>query len=245
MQIASTFSSNASETVNLSVSRVVNLVNKFQWLADDLAIANTSFYFYKEIEEARRKGFRMELRISPEFWRYTIRAHEQTTLAYLCRVYDASRDRERRKDRDAFHLLRLVEEIDESILSDSQKKQREADLKFLQKECTAKNKFPDPRVAKLRKWRNNLLSHSNEEVVSNGLKPFLEKNPFVPEEIQQLIDQGFSIIERWSLQCGVELTIKKLAQKRDDYLFVLESLRLGLHRQKEAQKRGIEDGCGQ
>ena len=217
--------------------------DKFNWLAYDLAIANTSFYFYKKIVDAQRQEFRLELRKSREFWGYTKRAHEQTALAYLCRVYDTYRDR--RKDRDAFHLLRLVEEIDESMLSDAEKRQRQADLEFLQKEDATKKRFPDPRVAKLRKWRNNLLSHSNEEVVLNGLKPFREKNPFAPEEIQQLVDQGFSIIERWALQYEVSFPIKKLAQERDDYLFVLESLRLALHRQKEAQKRSVEGGRGQ
>jgi len=205
---------------------------KFKWVADDLAIANTSFYFYKKLVDAQRQGFRMEFRKSQEFWGYTFRAHLQTTLFYLCRVYDTYRDRDRRKDQDAFHLLRLVEEIDESMLSDEERIQRQADLKFLQKENMAKKKFPDPRVAKLRKWRNNFLSHSNEELVLSGLNAFLKQSPFTPEEIQQLIDQGFSIIERWALQCGARLPITKLAQEREDYLFVLESLRLGLRQQK-------------
>jgi hypothetical protein len=225
MQIASTFSSNASETVNPSVSRVVNLVKKFQWVAADLTIANTSFYFYKKLFDTQKRGLRRELRKSPIFWNYTQRAHIQTALAYLCRVYDTYRAGS--KDRDAFHLLRLVEEIDESILSDAKKRQRQADLKFLQKI------FPDPRVAKLRKWRNYLLSHSNEMVVLNGLKPFREENPLATEEIQQLIDQGFSIIKRWAYQYKVRFPIKKLPQESDDYLLMLEALRLGLRQQKK------------
>lgn len=225
MEITSTFSPNASETINL--------VKKFQWVADDLAIANTSFYLYKKLVDARRQEFRMEIRISREFWRYTIRAHEQTTLACLCRVYDS------RKVKDAFHLLRLVEEIDESMLSDAEKKQRQADLEFLQK------KSSDAKVAKLRKWRNNLLSHSNENLILSGYPSFRKSNEFLFEEIQHLIDQGILIMERWAIQYGVGLPIKKLAQERDDYLFVLESLRLGLQQQKETQKRSIEDGCGQ
>ena len=145
-------------------------------------------------------------------------------------MYDAYRAR--RKDRDAFHLLRLVEEIDKSTLSDAERRQRQADLEFLQKEDTAKKRFPDPRVSKLRKWRNNLLSHSNEELVLSGLNDFLKQSPIAPQEIQHLIDQGFSIIERWAPQYGVRFPIKKLARERGDYLFVLESLRLNLREEK-------------
>ena len=206
-------------------------MRKFKWVADDLAIANTSFYFYKRLLHAQKHGYRRELRKSQEFWGYTQRAHCITALIYLCRVYDTYRNQ--RPGRDPFHLLRLVEEIDESKLSGAERKQRQADLEFLQKEDTAQKRLPDPRVAKLRKWRNNLLSHSNQDMILGGLNNFRELNPLTTEEIQKLVNEGLSIIERWALQHGVLFPIKRLAQERGDYLFVLESLRLGLRQQKK------------
>ena len=191
------------------------MIRKCKSVADELAIANTSFYFYKKLFHAKKRGFRRELRKSPEFWGYTERAHLIVSLTYLCRVFDTYHN-------PAFHLLRLVEEIDEAKLSDSEKKQRRTDLAFLQKEK------PDSKVAKLRKWRNNLLSHSNEELLIKGLNDFLARFPLNRSEIQRLINAGFSIIERWAPHYKVRVPIKRLAQERADYLIVLQSLRVGL-----------------
>lgn len=207
--------------MSLKLSETGKRIRKCKWLADDLAIANTSFYFYKKLYDAQKRGFRRELGKSPEFWGYTERAHCIISLIYLCRVFDTHRN-------PAFHLLRLVEEIDESKLSDSEKRQRRIDLNFLQKEDLKLNKFPNSKVAKLRKWRNNLLSHSNEDLILIGLNNFLAKNPLTRSEIQYLIDNGFSIIERWAPYYKVRLPIKRLAQERADYLIALQALRVGL-----------------
>jgi hypothetical protein len=213
--------------MSIKLSETGKMIRKFKWVADDLAIANTSFYFYKKLFDARKRGFRRELRNSPEFWGYTERAHLIASLTYLCRVFDTHREK-KQKDRDAFHLLRLVEEIDESKLSDLEKRQRQTDLDFLQRKDTKLNKCPNPKVAKLRKWRNNLLSHSNEGLILKGLNDFLVLNPLTRSEIQQLINAGFSIMERWATHYKVRVPIKRLAQERDDYLIVLQSLRMGL-----------------
>jgi hypothetical protein len=207
--------------MSLKLSETGKMIRKCKWVADDLAIANTSFYFYKKLFDAKKRGFRRELRKSPEFWGYTERAHLIVSLTYLCRVFDIYH-------KPAIHLLRLIEEIDESKLSDSEKKQRRTDLGFLQKENLKSNKFPNSKVAKLRKWRNNLLSHSNEEMLIKGLNDFLARTPLTRSEIQRLINAGFSIIERWAPYYKVRVPVKRLAPERADYLIVLQSLRVGL-----------------
>jgi hypothetical protein len=210
-------------------------IRRFKWLADDLAIANTSFYIYRNLLDAEKHGFRNEMQKSKEFWGYTQRAHCIVSLIYLCRVFDTYRNRIRKAD-DAFHLLRLVEEIDESKLSGQQNDQRRKDVNYLQREDWKLNKFPDPKVARLRKWRNNLLSHSNEELILKGLNDFIASNPLADSEIQQLIDDGFTILERWAPFYKASIPIKRLARSRDDYLCVLQTLRLG---------HGGSGGCGQ
>lgn len=195
-------------------------------MADDVAIANTSFYLFEKLNDARKGDFEQELCESQEFWGYTIRAHWQIALHYLCRVYDTHRNNH--QDRDAFHLLRLVEEIDETKLSDAERKLRRDDLVFLQKEYPTQKKVPDLKVAKLRRMRNNLLAHSNFELIQSGLNVFLKKNPLDRSEIQHLIDEAFSILERWAPYHRASIPLKKLAQGRDDYLFVLKALRFAL-----------------
>jgi hypothetical protein len=217
--------------MSLKLSETGKRIRKFKWLADDLAIANTSFYFFKKLSDAQKREFRGELRKSQEFWGYTQRAHCIVSLIYLCRVFDTYRNKTR-KAGDAFHLLRLIEEIDKSKLSNSEKRQLQADLNFLQKEDLKNNKFPNSKVAKLRKWRNNLLSHSNEDLILKGLNDFLVLNPLTRSEIQQLIDKGFSILERWAAYYKASLPIKRLAQERADYLIVLQLLRAGPRQRK-------------
>jgi hypothetical protein len=140
--------------------------------------------------------------------------------------------------RDAFHLLRLVEEIDETKLPDMKKKQRRTDLDFLQRKDTKLNKCPNPKVSNLRKWRNNLLSHSNEELILKGLNDFLALNPLTRSEFQQLINTSFSIIERWAPYYKMRVPIKRLAQERADYLIVLQSLRVGLRQRTRVNRTG-------
>lgn len=208
------------QVMSLKLSETGKLKRKFKWLADDLAIANTSFYFFKKISNAKKRGFQREFRKSKEFWGYTERAHCLASLIYLCRVFDTY-------GKPTFNLRRLVEEIDESKLSDSEKKQRRKDLNFLQKENRNPKTISVSKLAKLRKWRNELLSHSNEDLILKGLNNFLARNPLPRSEVQQLINTGFSIMERWASCYKVSLPIKRLAQERADYLIVLQSLRVG------------------
>ena len=189
---------------------------EFHSLAVALAMANTHFYLGKKLDEAWRGEFKKELYKSLDFWSYTLRAHFQTAILHLCRVYD-----ERRKD-DTHHLLHLVEKIDDSNLTDLQRQQKTMDFSFLQKSK------PNEKVAKLRKWRNNYFAHNNYILAIDGMEDFLKKNPVDLQEIQSLIDNGFSILERWAIYYDFKGEFPRFVERKDDYQFVLESLRFGL-----------------
>src|SRR6185312_6794989 len=164
---------------------------KFEHLAIELAWANTHFLFYKRLSRVRKGEYQKEFCKSIDFWEHTISAHGKAALIGLCRVYDDHRDEQKRPERDPFHLLRFVEEVETiapKSLNEMEKKSRTDDLQFLQKEKPKENKFPCQSVAKLRKWRNNVLAHSNRVLVQGGRDEFLKEYEFDEQgnEIQYL-----------------------------------------------------------
>lgn len=205
---------------------------EFDSVATELAIANTHFYLAKKLYDAERGEFRRELYKSLDFWGYTIRAHFQSAILCLCRVYDAQRDDSRSR---TLHLLRLVKQIDETKLTGPQKNQRRADVEFLQRNEPKSSKQPDPKVAKLRRWRHKLVAHRDYDLAIDGREEFLKQYPVDLEEIQALIDEGFSMLERWAFYYHARPQVQKLVERKDDYVYVLESLRLSLKREAKRE----------
>lgn len=189
-------------------------------LAVSLGIANSHFYLAKKLHEAEKGEFKKELYKSLDFWSYTIRAHFQAAILHLCRVYD-----ERSKS-DTHHLLHLIEKIENANLTNLQKEQKAADFRFL------KRREPNGKVAKIRNWRNKYFAHNNYNLAIYGMEDFLRENPVDLQEIQSLIDDGFSILERWAIYYDFRGEFPRFVERKDDFQFVLESLRLGLVQQK-------------
>ncbi len=202
---------------------------RFSGLAEAVGIANTYFYIFRKLNDAYRGPFKKELYRSFEFWGYTLRAYYELTLVYLGRVYD------KRPKSDSFHLLLFVQDIDKANLSPVQSGERSRDIEFLEKDAS---------VVKLRKWRNNILAHSSVDLLEGGLDEFLKSNPLSRPEIQSLIDNAFSILERWEGQYiesppndSVPTSIRKLARGRDDYEFILDSLQFRMRHIRDDLRR--------
>lgn len=183
-------------------------------LAVLLAMANTHFFLASKLHEAEKGEFKKEVYKSLDFWSYTIRAHFQAAILHLCRVYDD------RRQKDTHHLLRLVNEVDDGKLTNQQRKQKTMDWNYLKKEK------PDEKVAKLRNWRKKYFAHNNYDLAIHGMEDFLKENPIDLQEIQNLIDDGFSILERWAIYYNFKGQFPRFVERKDDYRFVLESLRL-------------------
>lgn len=196
---------------------------KFNFLADELGKANTHLFFYKELLDARNGKYQKEFIRSLDFWEYTITAHFEAAFLRLCRVYDEFRDKKAHMGRDPFHLDRFVKEVKTISGGQLEKKKRKPhadDLSFLRR-----NRI----VTKLRKWRHGVFVHRNHDLLlnkSNKRDDFLKKYPLNADEIQKLIDMGFSILERWADYYKSKCPLRRLVREERDYLFVLESLRL-------------------
>lgn len=216
--------------MSLNQSEIDKLRMKFGSLMEELGRAELHFLLYKKLSEAS-KG--KEFQEAWGFWNYTITAHAQSALLRLCRVYDNSGMKEQNPSRIPWHLLRLVTEVEDK---DAQQ-QRDTDLEFLQgkKEDERILMPPDRRVVKLRKWRNNVVCHRNQDLVVGGRDSFFKVNGLEENEIQELIQMGFSILKRWACYYKSDYALwtskieASIAQEAEGVLPVLESLRQRLN----------------
>ena len=202
---------------------------KVEYLATQLGIANTHLHFFRQLSVAQQGAWKKEFYKSLDFWGYTISAHIQATVVHLCRVYDPCfdrRDKRNQRSERTFHLLRFLEEIDQSKLNATQQALRLSDLEFVQREDANGRKLPHPSVVKLRAWRNKLVAHSDRDLSIEGTSSFLRRYPAKLEEIQFLIDRAFEILDHWKRSYHYDGEIKRLAGGYEGYKLVLDALRL-------------------
>lgn len=178
-------------------------------LATQLGIANTHLYIFKQLQDAQSGLYNREMYKSLDFWHYTLNAHIQAAMVHLCRLYDSHGE--------TLHLIQFLKEISDRCLLPQELRQKKTDLAFLQK--------PDPSVAKLRKWRNKLIAHSDYNLAIYGHDNFLQCNPVTLAEIQGLVDFGFDLLERWKQHYQCKSDLPRFASGKDDYQFVLQSLK--------------------
>lgn len=140
---------------------------------------------------------------SPVFWQYTFRAHSDMTLMRVFRIYD--------QHPSGFHLLRLLRTVEgndwlfskEAFMSRvtnqehaeslyegiPEKKQLEADIHFVSES--------NPRIKKLKKWRDEIVFHKNPRYLLSG-RAFESDNPLPYAEVSNLIEEGARLVNRYS-----------------------------------------------
>ncbi len=143
---------------------------------------------------------------TPVFWQYTMKAHSDTALLHLCRIYDVNSS--------SIQMSRFLENVQshqnlfsEPAFRERHKKninieilvkhQRYIDCKQLQKDiqfCGEEN----PNIQTLRLWRNNVIAHSNYRESISSAKPFHQKYPLSFKAFETLIEEGCNIINRYS-----------------------------------------------
>jgi len=140
---------------------------------------------------------------------------------------ELSRKRKRRPEREAFHLLGLVREIQglsEPGLSRAKRKQLYEDLKFLNGGKGGETKGGQP-VDKLRRWRNNVICHRNQTLLLEGRKDFLKQASLELEDLKELVQRASEIHARWAEQCGFNCRVLGLSGMGEQVSSVLESVR--------------------
>lgn len=205
-------------------------------LADELVTAAIHFKLFKDLQ---KNEYSREYSQSPAFWQYTFKAHLDSVLFCLCRVYD--------KHSKALSLYNLLDTIKANVhffnkehfinrKKDNQfvdslaredripkKEQLEEDMRYI----NSKN----PLVEKLIRWRNELIAHKNAAHVIKEIK--LEKtHPFLFVEIEELLSHGMEIINRYNYLFEATTHSTQIVG-HDDYEFVLDSIRFKLETQDE------------
>jgi hypothetical protein len=164
-------------------------------------------WYYDIHKEALRLCAENEeaFQMAPHFWDSTLRAHHQTALVYLHRIYD--------QNRQSFNVHRFLLTVKtnpgffeanavrgrllgnphvDSLLGaigPLDPVQLDRDIKF--------SSLANPTIAKLKEWRDRVSFHKDETVVLKQ-KPLEHNHPLSPAEIEQLLNGGYEILNRYS-----------------------------------------------
>lgn len=170
----------------------------FRTLALDMGAAANHLDLRRRLGDATEGPHQAAFDISPSFWWLTLNAHEDVTLFRICRVYD--------QDLNALSLRTLLLRIqdtpadarpDEGVAgalgaSDPMNKSLASaivgDLAFVEQSS-------NDTVKRLMMWRHKEIAHRDETFALHG--GLSDKFPITTTEIQQLIDEGMAIINRY------------------------------------------------
>jgi hypothetical protein len=176
--------------------------------------------------------------LSPVFWSYTIRAHHQTSMVYLHRIYD--------QNKESFNLHRFLLTVRENRYvfdAANVRKRRESDthvddligaigtldLAQLDKDILFSSNENDE-VNNLNAWRNRVTFHNDERELFKE-KRFEDEHP--QPNMELLIEKGFEILNRYS-QYFDTTVYSKGCRDWKDMKFVFEAMEH--HRTNRLQK---------
>ena len=198
-------------------------------LWDELYWAN---FYYDIFREAGRlcKEHEEVFKLSPYFWHFTLRAHCQTALVYLHRIYD--------QNRESFNLHRFLLTVRDNpgVFCPAEVRKRLGgspqaadlmqaigmldtiqlgrDIEFSSNE--------NPKVANLNRWRNRVTFHKDERELFRQT-PFEQEYPLPFSDIDELLEGGFGILNRYS-QYFDAVQHSRGCREWKDMRFVFEAL---------------------
>ena len=173
----------------------------------------------------------VEMNQAAQFWRLTIRAHQDSVILRLGRLFDPNG-----KALSFCNLLQTIRHIAITpALAHLGFDLQGLDLGMLQAdlETVVEN---DPLVCRLLDVRNEYLAHRSSRLVISGTfsaLPRLER-----EDIEALLKRASSVADKYSQLCGRPFVMSGYAGA-DDYKSMLHLLRLGLEyiKAKHAQDK--------
>jgi hypothetical protein len=173
-------------------------------LWDELYWANFYYDIFKELSRLHNEH-KEAVSFSPHFWGFTLRAHCQTALVYLHRIYD--------QNKDSFNLHRFLLTVRErrDIFDPKavrQRRENDPHADFLIKVFGSLDSVQldndimlssnaDPMVSNLNAWRDKVTFHKDEREMDRQ-KPFDDEHPLPDRDIDELIKRGFQILRRYS-----------------------------------------------
>jgi len=197
----------------------------------DLLNARHHFKLYRSLNEALH-DYKKEINQCVAFWGLTISAHKQTSILSLCRAYDSQKNasslyqliRIIQENIELFDIQQFRERLKHNPYVDSlSQTAREPNQQQLAKDLEFVSNG-NPLVKRLIILRNNVVAHTS---TSSIIKNKNDLNPLTWKEIEELIEQGMSIINSYSLLFEASTYASTLLGE-DDYKTVLRHIRCGI-----------------
>ena len=191
-------------------------------------------------------AYEREFQQSNTFWSLTIDSLKEARLTRLCRVFD--------QESNSLNLVNLLETIKANLhmFEEHHFRERLRENAFVESLAKSDRVPPEgqldediayasctnPLVKKLMIWRNNIVAHRGAKTAL-GKKQILEDNPLTQKEIEELLNQSFTIFNRYSSLFRAS-TWSRQVIGHDDCQSLLKFLRLGLKKWEEDIETELE-----
>jgi hypothetical protein len=196
---------------------------QFDWLIDHLVTetnrASDHWHLCRGLDAACGEYLK-EIETTPVFWELTIRAHQDSVVLRLARLFDPAAT--------ALSIVNFLETIHRGVtnrtLAPLGLDVAGLDMAAIQDELRIVSDS-DPLVSRLLEVRNDYLAHRNHGLVSCG--SFSSLPVLREEEIQTLLSRALQIGEKYRRLYGRMLPARGLLGL-EDYKRMLSLIRLGL-----------------
>jgi hypothetical protein len=185
----------------------------------ELALASRHLHLFRGLWDAHGK-FDKEMRETRDFWYQTAAAHLKAALLQLCRVYDHYNKSRKKGINLLVFLLKVKADWPKKIDQARLREQLEEDIQICGQQVVCTN--ADRRalvdlVKKLREWRDNVVAHYNYDVAIFDAQQFRSRNSWTVSEIQELINQGAVILDRYAFDDRRDIAYLECFDGQVDY----------------------------
>jgi hypothetical protein len=214
-------------------------------LTDELVTACIHFNLYADLNESV-SSYVTELNQSPAFWKCTFRAHLDTVLLRLCRIYEQHSSSLNLRNLlhtikaniKIFEVDRFRERLKDNPFVDSlSSSPTKPDIEQLFKDINYVSEA-NPSVSTLLIWRNNIIAHKSAKHVTKNLD-IQNDYPLSIDDIKQLLEEGTAILNRYSHLFDATIYSTQIVG-HDDYKKVLEAIRSVVKQYEEKRMRELE-----
>jgi len=215
-------------------------------LALEIVDANIYHRLYSDLVDSIKDNAR-EFSQSNTFWSFTLDSLQDARMIRLCRVFD-----QKSKSLNLFNLLETIK-ANVHFFEKKHFRERLKDNAFVESLAEV-DRIPNesqldkdiwfasdqnPLVKKLMIWRNNIIAHRAAKV-SLGKDEILADNPLSQQEIEKLLDECFTIFNRYSSLYRASTWSRKVVG-HDDYKSLLKFIRLGLQKWDEDIEKELQE----
>jgi AbiU2 len=221
----------------IKIETAEELTKLLDALAKEIVDANIYHRLLFDLMDSQESN-KPVFRNSNTFWSLTFDSLQDAMMIRLCRVYDQHSSSLNlanllltiQSNLDLFQENHFRDRLQSNAFIDSltevnrvpSEKDLKADIKYVSNE--------NPLVDKLTVWRGNIIAHRGAKVVL-GKTRILDEKPLSWSEIEDLLDKGFEIYNRYSSLYRAS-TYSRQIMGHDDYKSLLKFANLGLDKYK-------------